>query len=486
MSKILKLFGSLFKSIYKVIDKIIVTPISKIVYKTSKFFNKENNKLEKFLNKSSTLLYLSLVLALVFFFLINSKVISFVENEAEIITNQPVKVEFNKEAYVIEDLPETVDITLIGRKSDLYLAKQLGENEVVLDLTDYEPRDEPYKVKLTYNQTINTLSYKLDPTYVYVTIKKKVSALKTITSDVINQDKLNDINPQISVSNIELDQSEVVVKGSQDTLDRIATVKALIDLNNSKFTQAGTYEIENLPIVAYDENGNILNNVEVVPNSVSGVVTFTSYSKEVPIKVQTTGDLVAGKAISSITINGKSDLSLKIYGEQSVIDKIVDYYENCPKCNKKIKISKREILKYPQYLIIRLARGKFEEKKGFINNKFTKINNKIVPFECETIKKNIKRYYSNQTKKYNCEYNLISRINYEDENGSIKFKSFCKSPISSSSSTSSTKNEWISFDFDSPPKKELNTSKKSNKSKDQKDNNNSEPYILFYEFKINP
>ena len=165
---------------------------------------------------------------------------------------------------------------------------------------------------------------------------------------------------------------------------------------------------------------------------------------------------------------------------------LVDYYENCPKCNKKIKISKREILKYPQYLIIRLARGKFEEKKGFINNKFTKINNKIVPFECETIKKNIKRYYSNQTKKYNCEYNLISRINYEDENGSIKFKSFCKSPISSSSSTSSTKNEWISFDFDSPPKKELNTSKKSNKSKDQKDNNNSEPYILFYEFKINP
>ena len=322
MSKMFKGIGNALKAIYKFFDRVLITPISKLVYKLNKLINRNNGKLEKFLSKSSTLLYFSLVLALVFFFLINSKVISFVENEAEIITNQPIKVEYNKEAYVIEDLPETVDITLIGRKSDLYLAKQLGENEVVLDLTDYEPRQDPYRVKLTYNQTINTLSYKLDPTYVYVTIKKKIASVKTIDYDVINQDKLNDINPQLSVSNVELNQSEVVVKGSQDTLDRIATVKALVDLNNPKFTQANTYELENLPIVAYDENGKILNNVEVVPDTISGVVTFTSYSKSVPVKVLTTGDLVAGKGISSITINGKSDFNVTIYGEQSVIDKI--------------------------------------------------------------------------------------------------------------------------------------------------------------------
>lgn len=322
MSKLFKGISNFFKSIYKIIDKILITPISKLVYKINKLLSKNNGKIEKFLSKSSTLLYLSLGLALVFFFLINSKVISFVENEAEIINNQPIKVEYNKEAYVIEDLPETVDITLIGRKSDLYLAKQLGENEVVLDLTDYEPREEPYRVKLTYNQTINTLSYKLDPTYVYVTIKKKVAASKTIEYDVINQDKLNEINPQLSVSKVELNQSEVVVKGSQDTLDKIASVKALVDLNNPKFTQANSYELENLPIVAYDGNGKILSNVEVVPESISGIVTFTSYSKSVPVKVLTTGDLVAGKAISSITINGKSDFNVTIYGEQSAIDKI--------------------------------------------------------------------------------------------------------------------------------------------------------------------
>ena len=160
---------------------------------------------------------------------------------------------------------------------------------------------------------------------------------------------------------------------------------------------------------------------------------------------------------------------------------LVDCYQICRKCNEEIKISKREILKYPQYLIIRLNRGIFEEKKGFI----TKPNNKtkIEPLGCENIK-NIKKYYSNQAKKYNCEYQLISRIDYEYTNGSIKFKSFCKPPIDSSAPHSSSKNEWILFDCNSPPKKELNASKESIKTEGQK-NNNSEPYILFYELKVN-
>ncbi|HCY44934.1 MAG TPA: hypothetical protein DHU33_05870 [Firmicutes bacterium] len=322
MNKIFNLIASFFKGIYNLIDKYIVTPISKIIYNIDKKVNKSGGKIEKILNRPNMLLYMSLALAIIVFLLIDSKVITLVETEAEIITNQPVNVEYNSEAYVVEDLPETVDITLIGRKSDLYLAKQLGENEVVLDLTDYTPRDEPYKVKLTYNQTINSLSYKLDPTYVYVTIKKKVSTLKTISYDLINQDKLNELNPELSVSNVELDKNEVVVKGSQDTLNKIATVKALIDLNNKNFKAKGTYNLENVPIVAYDETGNILKNVEIVPSKVNATVTFTSYSKEVPIEVQTTGNLVSGKAISSITINGKSEYYVTIYGEQSEIDSI--------------------------------------------------------------------------------------------------------------------------------------------------------------------
>ena len=84
------------------------------------------------------------------------------DSSAEVIKNVPVSVEYNEEAYVVEGVPETVDITLIGRKSDLYLAKQLGNHEVVLDLTNYSAGE--HKVKLAYKQTIDTLDYKLPQT----------------------------------------------------------------------------------------------------------------------------------------------------------------------------------------------------------------------------------------------------------------------------------------------------------------------------------
>ena len=170
-------------SFWKFVDKHLIMPITKLIVKINETFGKRSKYLETWLSKSNTLLFISLALAITMFIVIDQKILVYSDNSAEILRNQSVNAIYNSEAYVVEGLPNNVDITLIGRKSDLYLAKQLGENEVVLDLTDYEPRNEPYRVKLTYNQTINTLSYKLDPTYVYVTIKKKVAAVKSIDYD---------------------------------------------------------------------------------------------------------------------------------------------------------------------------------------------------------------------------------------------------------------------------------------------------------------
>ena len=67
---------------------------------------------------------------------------------AEVLYNQPVTAEYNEEAYVIEGLPETVDITLIGRSSDIYLAKQYPTHEVSVDLRELKPGS--HKVTLKY------------------------------------------------------------------------------------------------------------------------------------------------------------------------------------------------------------------------------------------------------------------------------------------------------------------------------------------------
>ena len=314
MNKILKPIIALLKIIYNILDKLIVTPISKLIYRISKLGKNNNGKLERILNRPIVLLYVSLLCAIAVFYLTDSKVISLVDNEAEIITGQKVNIIYNEENYVVEGVPETVDITLIGSKSNLYLAKQIGDHEVVLDLTDYDPGT--YKVKLKYNHSMNNVSYKLDPGTVSIKISEKESEIFNLSYDLVNENKLD---KKLNISSVKLDKSEVIVKGSRETLDTISNVKALVDVEAAGLTNKGEYEVDSIKLVAYDHNGNKVNNVEMVPNNISAKVKVESYSVELPVKVITTGNITTGYALNSIN---SSVTKVTVYGEQSVLDSL--------------------------------------------------------------------------------------------------------------------------------------------------------------------
>lgn len=311
--------NKIFGSIYHFFDKIIIIPISRVVFNIQNLLKKNGNLIEKILNKPTFLIYLSLILSIIVFLCIDNKVINLVENNAEVISNVPVEVKYNEEAYVVEGVPETVDITISGRKSDIYLAKQLGEFKVTLDLSKYTASDSSYKVYFTYSKSIDSLNYKLDPSYVSVMIKNKVSTVSSVSYELINLDKLD---PKLNVKSVTLSKSEVVVKGSESALNKIAWIKALVDLDNSDLTEAGTFDVDNVLLVAYDSSGKILNNVEIVPSTLSATLVLDSYHTSVPIEVKTTGKLVAGKAIESILINNTSDFALTIYGNEETVSKI--------------------------------------------------------------------------------------------------------------------------------------------------------------------
>ena len=320
MKKIGKAIGKFFKAIYRVIDRLIVTPISRLIFNIREYLRSKNlNKLDYIFNRPNFMIYVSLILAVIVFVLIDSRVITLVESEAEVITNVPVTVNYNEEKYVVEGIPDTVDIVLIGRKSDIYLAKQLGTNNVILDLSDYDARDSAYRVYLSYTKSIDSIDYKLDPSYVTVTIKDKISVTRTIDYDLINEQYLSE---ELSVESVELSRSEVVVKGSEDAINNIASVKALIDLSNSALTDVGTYTVNDIRLVAYDSQGEVLNNIEIVPTTLTATITLDTYSKSVPIDVRTTGTLVTGRAIASILINNSNSYSVTIYGDEEQISGI--------------------------------------------------------------------------------------------------------------------------------------------------------------------
>ncbi len=314
MSKIFKPFIIFFRAIYRVIDKIIVTPISRLIYKINELFRDNSGKIEKILNRPNVLIYVSLICAVGVFLLVDSQVITLTETDAKIIKDQAVEINYNEEAYVLEGIPENVDITLIGSKSAIYLATQLGEHKVTLDLSNYGVGT--YKVDLRYNHSGEAVDYKLDPSTVTVKISEKVSEVKPLSYDLLNEDKLDN---KLSISNIKLDNSEIIVKSSQEILDKVAVVKALVDASQIDKKDSGVFTLESVTLVAYDELGNKIDNIEMVPSKVSAEVTVDSYHATKPVNIVTTGEMKSGKAIASIS---SSVTEVEVYGEKSIVDAI--------------------------------------------------------------------------------------------------------------------------------------------------------------------
>lgn len=313
MKKIIRPFNKLFLSIASIIDKFIVVPITKLLLRIMEFFKENGKTIDKFAGKKSTLLIVSLLLAFIVYVVIDQQSTVMLDQYAEILDDRPVTAIYNEELYVVEGLPETVDITLIGQKRHIFLAKQNPTSGVSVDLTGLAPGN--HKVRLKYTQTMKSLDYKLDPSTVTVTIYEKESVNKTLTIDLLHQDNLDS---KLYISNIELDRTNVIVKGAAYKLKQIATVKALVDVDAIAKQQAGETTLKDVPLVAYDANGKMVD-VEIVPSTVTAKLTITSPSKTVPIKIVPKGTLAFGKSIKEMT----TDITtLTIYGTQDAVDSI--------------------------------------------------------------------------------------------------------------------------------------------------------------------
>lgn len=299
--------------VYNIIDRIIITPLAKLMLLIMKPFKNSNKPLDRLLNNKVVLITLSLILALITFFVVDNSTELMMNNSADVLYNKKVKALYNEEAYVIEGLPETADITLIGRRSDLYLAKQYSNEEVVIDLRDLKPGT--HKVNLKYSGSVPSVEYKLDPSTATVIVYEKMSESKKITKEVLYENKLDS---KYTISDITFSRDEVYVKGAEYKLEQIATVKALVDVRKITNPTVGTTTLKEIPLVAYDEKGEKLD-VEIVPGTIDASIEIASPSKEVPLKVIPEGNVVFGKAINEITL---SKTKATIYSDESTLEQI--------------------------------------------------------------------------------------------------------------------------------------------------------------------
>lgn len=314
MKKLIRKIGRFFHHIGLFFDKWLITPITKLILIIMNFFKDNSKNIDRFAGKKSTLLIISMVLAFAVFVWIDKESNIMIDQYAEILSDQQVTAVYNEELYVVEGLPDTVDITLVGQRRHIFLAKQSPAKGVSVDLTGLKPGN--HKVTLKYTQRLKSLDYKLDPENVTVTIYEKVSDTKTLTYDILHKDNLD---KKLYISNVELDRTDVIIKGADYKLKQVASVKALVDVDEIPNPKAGEISLKEVPLVAYDTDGKILDDVEIVPKTVTAKLTITSPSKEVPIKVVPKGDLAFGKSIKSMVL---STTLVTLYGEQEAVDAI--------------------------------------------------------------------------------------------------------------------------------------------------------------------
>lgn len=268
-------------------------------------FQKLDHVYESLLRNERLIKLLALVVAIVFAINVryapNAK-----ERYSADINNYPLTQYYDQDRMVVDGLPDTVDVTLVGDKGKVDIAKAKFNFEIYADLRNLPPGT--HKVNLEYSKLSNDLDVKLDPSTIVVTIMSLIETEKSIKADFVNLDQIDEMyvlgDPQLAVDTVK-------IKGPQAVVDQIATVKAIVDV--SDLSKLADYQA---PVYAYDKLGNKLD-VEIRPEKVTVSTQVTTPSKVVPIKEAITGNPPEGYSIESIILEPSE---VKLYGETDVID----------------------------------------------------------------------------------------------------------------------------------------------------------------------
>ena len=294
----------------KMVAKTYANVENTIVY----FFRRVLSALNKIIFDSRFAKLAALVVAVVIYIAVNADSTDTLNiTQASRINDIPVDVVYNDVIYEISGIPKSADVIVTGDMSDITLQKSQVNSRLTADLSGLT--EGVYSIKLTPTNFISRLEVNVvDTPTVFVTIKKKSSSRFNITSDFIN---LNKMDSMYTLGDPTFDTTEVLVRASQDTIDSIAFVKALIDVTGvtQNFTKSAR-------LVAYDQSGKLVD-CDIIPETVTATVSVSSPSKEVPIVIRTIGNLPEGLAIDDISLDYST---VTIYASNALLDTINAFY----------------------------------------------------------------------------------------------------------------------------------------------------------------
>jgi|GEM_PF-3081914 len=304
-----------FKSVIKDFFDAIEKQFKRLDAFIKRIFSVFGLIIDKSINSKSALKVIALALAvLLYIFVVEVPEERKITGNPELIRDIPVEISNPDELHVVEGLPDSADMLLVGTQADLLRAVNLKDYRVYIDLDGLGPGT--HEVELGYSNIVKDINVTLTPAKVTLQIFKKVTDSLTLTTDPINLDKKD---PKLVLNNIKLDTSEVTVRGADYQVEKIVGIKALIDASQIKNT--GEVVLEDNQIIAYDAKGMPVE-VEIYPKTVSATVEVTAPSKQLKVNVVTTGELPSGFAVEDFKPNPEF---VTVYAPQDILDSLVTY-----------------------------------------------------------------------------------------------------------------------------------------------------------------
>jgi len=274
------------------------------------------NRLDKLFNKNWFIKLSSLVIAFLLFLMVNMDNTTIQPggvpgntDGSRVLEEVNLEIYYDEDNYVLTEAPEFVQVNLRGPQNVLTVAQVTqAQQELFIDLSDMEAGVHYEKVQ--HRGFPAGLTISVVPATVRVTIQEKQTVSFPVEVVLANE---GEIEEGYVVGTPSVSPSSVDVTAAQGMIEQIAIARVTVDLTgrDSSFT-------ESISVDLYDENGNEMD-LTANPPAVEVDVPITSPNKEIPIRIETSGELPDGVAIDSISTEPET---VTIFGPVDVINDI--------------------------------------------------------------------------------------------------------------------------------------------------------------------
>lgn len=259
----------------------------------------------------------SLVMAVLLYLIVNvtTDQITGTLSSAKTLNNVKVNVTYSTETFEVTGVPTSCSVTITGEAANVNAAASKS-GACVLNLEGLT--EGTHYVNVNASGYGDAVTVTANPSQALVTLSKKTTKAFDLSYDYINQEKLGS-KYILGVPEFTNGNNEIYIRASEETLNSIALVKALIDVSG----QTSDFTTE-APLVAYNSKGQLVD-AEISPSSVTVTVKVSSPHKSVPITLKLSGETTLGFSVESIKIDHQLT---EIYAPESVLANISEVYVN--------------------------------------------------------------------------------------------------------------------------------------------------------------